>query len=425
MDRNRQMTPQEVAPGSRAGSRPGSWNAAVASRRSALESLATALTGGPEAGPVLLTGEPGAGKTWTRRRLAEGLPAGWRAAVVEVSPSLDAVDFLTLAAAKLGVAPLPERPSTLRLAVARVLEDDARDGRSWLLVVEDALHAGPDVWAEVETLCDNLGQPGGFAGALIVGRTELVRRMSAQPMRAVAARLSKHLHLPPLDVEEASRLLGVEGEELELLHRDAVGNPRRLLALAAARPVEPVPVRLRPLVEAPKAEAAPPHPDVPVVRPVASPPATAFPNGKPPRAETVVEVRPIVAPASLLPSKPPLRVEDGLIEVGWAGGLDDGEETVHDFGAMTASTPADGELIEDHYAALQAWSEWARNRDRLTQPAQEAAVEDEIEADGEEAVAETVEEAEDESILGGDVRAEAPHDHAPYSQLFTKLRQSS
>lgn len=420
MERNRQMTPREGLPGARAASRPGSWNAAVASRRAALESLVTALTEIPDAGPILLTGEPGAGKTWTRRRLAEGLAPGWRAAVVEVSPSLDAVDFLTLAAAKLGVAPLPERPSTLRLAVARALDDDARDGRRWILVVEDAQNAGPDVWAEVEALCDGMHQPGGFTGALIVGRTELVRRLGSQPLRAVAARLAKHHHLAPLDVEEAGRLLGVDGEELELLHRDAVGNPRRLLTLSAARPPEAT-VRRRPVVEAPKAEAPPPHPDVPVVRPVASPPATAFPNGKPPRAEAVAfEARP--APASLLPSKPPLRVEDGLIEVGWAGGLDDGEETIHDF---EASTPADGEMVEDHYAALQAWSEWARNRDRLSRPAEEEAVVEEETDESAEAVADEGEGIDDESPVGGDVRAEAPHEHAPYSQLFTKLRQSS
>lgn len=416
MERNRRIAPQ------------GSPGDAVASRLTALQSLTAAMA----AGPALLTGEPGAGKTWLRRRLVESLAPAWGAAVVEAAPAIDAVDFLTLAAAKLGVAPLPDRPATLRLAIEKALEDDALEGRSRLLVVEDAHHASPEVWAEVEALCDRLGEPGGFAAALVVGRTELTRRMASQPLRPLATRLSKHVHLPPLDMAEAAGLLpGVAPGDLEVLHRDAAGNPRRLLALAgdrAPRPAVPAP--------SPVAEAPPPLPSFPsrTAEPKPSAPPMVVPHPGSPKVEIPVEPR--QSPPALLPSRPPLRVEDGLIEVGWAGSLE--AEEADDLDEIEEYAPADGELIDDHYAALQAWSEWARNRDRLSRPAEEPAedeVEDaEIEPDDEpedvepEACA-AEEEAEAEvevaSPLNEDLRAEPAHDHAPFSQLFGKMRMSS
>ena len=71
------------------------------------------------------------------------------------------------------------------------------------------------------------------------------------------------------------------------------------------------------------------------------------------------------------PSRPPLRVEDGLIEVGWAG--DPADEEPADFDdsdEIDEFDPEEGEPVDDHYAALQAWAEWARNRDRLAHRAE-------------------------------------------------------
>src|SRR5437588_22000 len=60
---------------------------AVRSRRRALDRLWASFRGGLSA-PVLITGEPGAGKSWLVRRFAEGLDAGWRSAEVEMTSAL-------------------------------------------------------------------------------------------------------------------------------------------------------------------------------------------------------------------------------------------------------------------------------------------------------------------------------------------------
>lgn len=415
----------------------GSSGDVVASRLAALTALAATMESG-RTGPALLTGESGAGKTWLRRRLVETLPSGSEATVVEAAPAIDAVDFLTLVAAKLGVVPLPDRPAGLRLAIETALEVGSLDGRRRLLVVEDAHHASTEVWAEVETLCDRLGEPGGFDAALIVGRTDLARRMACSPLRSLATRLSRHLHLPPLDMEEAARLLpGIAPGELELLHRDAAGNPRRLLALACDRVSPSGPIVA---VPSPVAEAPPPIPSFPSRRAEPAPSAApvVVPNPAAPKVEIPGEPR--QSPPILLPSRPPLRVEDGLIEVGWAGEPEDEEPAdFDDSDEIDEFDPEEGEPVDDHYAALQAWAEWARNRDRLSRPVDEPpVVESELEPVGDEESSEPIvaEEAEaadqDEGeprdeldggvAANGDLRAEPPHDHAPYGPLFGKAR---
>ncbi|AMV38292.1 ATP-binding protein [Planctomyces sp. SH-PL62] len=456
MERNRHNAPQGSAPEPRPGSGPGSWDAAVASRRAALESLGSTLLDASGSAPVLLlTGEAGAGKTWVRGRLVERLPEGWRAAVVEVSPTLDAVDFLTLAAARLGAAPAADRPATLRLAVAEALEDDADEGRAWLLVVEHAQHAAPEVWAEIEALCDGLGASGGFAAVVLVGRTELARRLASRSLRAFATRLTRHAHLPPLDVEEAARLLvGVDEHEVERLHRDAAGNARRLLALAGDRSARRSAVPTTPR-EAPPRPSPAPRPR-PRRRPWPPRPGRAA-RGSRRRSR---RLEPAVGPArgrrgpaggriaarpgSLAPQPAPAP-RRGRPDRGGLG-RQPGSRGVRRVRDLGRAPPADGELVEDHYAALQAWSEWARNRDQLTRGAEpatddgddeEAEVEIEsrtepveelaaVEADADARDENEVDAEEDEEpLMTGDLRAELRHEHAPYSQLFTKLRQSS
>jgi len=388
------------------------------------------------AGPVLITGESGSGKTRLWNRLADELPDGWRFAVVAVSPALGPLDFLALAAAQLGAA-ASDRLAANRLAVASALRDEDAEGRSWALVVENAHHASPDVLSELEALCEIAGRRGrpGFSAVLVVGRTELVRRLAIRPLQSFASRLAAHIHLPPLDVEEAAELLATahlgrfDLPEIEELHRDAAGNPRSLLKLAEPRRMprpSPQPQALTDDVESPAPRPATHR---------AQPPATA-PNLESalqdasrsvPVMERSSSVEPAVDAPPLVPSRPPLREEEGLIEVGWSGSLEAEEDPADeadepDEGPAIATAPLGEEAIEDRYAALQAWTEWARNRGRVN-PLPEPA--DETAEDSDEDAADELAPGSEGGSLGPDVRVESEHEHAPYSQLFTRLRQSS
>ncbi|MDR3621889.1 MAG: ATP-binding protein [Paludisphaera borealis] len=411
----------------------------VASRRAALESLRSTTLGSKAAGPILITGESGAGKTRLWGRLADELPSGWRFAVVQAAPAVDPVDFLSLTASRLGVA-ASDRLATNRLAIASALQDESADGRSWVLVVENAHHASPEVWTEIEALsaCGSPRVEHGFAAVLLIGRTELTRRFAGRSFQTLANRLAGHIHLPPLDVEEASQLLAsihpnrLDAAEIEPLHRDAAGNPRTLLRLAETRglgrsatpsPSAPAPAQLQPAARHVQATAPSPSLEAsprPVTRPEARPTPVVI-------AETILE------PPPLVPSRPPLREEEGLIEVGWSGSLDaenapsiEASELDESDETAVATAPLGEETIEDRYAALQAWAEWARNRGRLN-PSTESTDEpaEDVDPDSgtdDELDLESVEDAS-EAEFGTDVRAEGEHDHAPYSQLFTRLRQ--
>lgn len=429
---------------------------AVGSRRRALERLRGALRDGLD-GPILITGEPGSGKRWLVQRLVESLPATRQAADVELSAALDGLDLLRLAGGELGLK-IPDRLGPARLALAAGLRDEQADGRSWLLVVDEVQRAGTTVWEELQVLANRCGRPGGFEAVILVGRTELVRDLS-RPGASARERLGRgglHLHLPPMDLDEARDYLAaltggrLPEAELEAIHRDALGNPGALRRLTEARYREFLATASRPASSARVRPADTPRPGRPGL------PDEGLAAANPSRQEWLGGV-PAVSPSpavatrslteaaasrlpSLIPARPPIRLEEGLVEVGWEGDLE-AELTrpeppaavlpaAHEPAAMaepTAAAEPQEQRVEDRYAALQAWAEWSRNRERPSPEPQTAGELDEAPAD---------EETDPESASGagsatasslaslGSLRAEPPHDFAPYSQLFSRLRHT-
>ena len=67
---------------------------AVSSRRRALDCLRTAIEAEPPQ-PVLITGEPGAGKTWLIDQLCHFLPSTWRSARVDLTRATTPSTFFT------------------------------------------------------------------------------------------------------------------------------------------------------------------------------------------------------------------------------------------------------------------------------------------------------------------------------------------
>jgi type II secretory pathway predicted ATPase ExeA len=409
---------------------------AVRSRRRALDRLRAAIPGGL-GGPVLITGEPGSGKTWLVRRFVEGLPTGWQAAEVEMTSTLSGVEMLRLVGDDLGLE-MPRRLGAARLSLGAGLRDASADGRSRLLVIDEAQRATADAWEEIQVLSNQLGRRGGFAAMILLGRTELARELASQHRHGWANRLGLHIHLPPLDLDEARALVRLAGPipqaDLETLHRDAMGNARAMLRIAevwartarAAVPASP---------DLPRRDALsrPSHPPVSgEPRLNDRPGEEASPAGlgaSSPANDTTPPRLP-----SLIPARPPIRLEEGLVEVGWEGDLE-AETTRSD---VPRSEPAAGsaleaerneELVEDRYAALQAWAEWSRNREQgapaTAHPANSVNNAPDEDDDAEPNPAGSMAMGENpDSVPPSSVRAELPHDFAPYSQLFSRLRHS-
>ncbi len=433
----------------------------VSSRRAAIERLHQSI-GRDEPEMVLLTGEPGTGKTWLWRRLVQELPTTWRWLSVDMSEALDGLEFLRLIGCGLGIN-AADRLGAARLDLARALQDDTSDGRSWLLIVENAQSTAARVWDEIQALVHAMERSEGFGAVILVGPTKLSSLLATRSLDSLATRIGTHIHLLSLDLDESLELVQARGgcgnldrAIVEELHRDARGNPRLLLQLlrkgswtTAARAVTSRPTTLRRLPE-------PPADPVVARSNVSAEPAPggiSAAEGKlvVPRPEGGAAAAESSSPAPpLVPSRPPLRVEDGLIEVGWGGNLEAeaavaaGESIAPPVAvqppASESESPAaelslerEGELqlpseemIEDHYAALQAWTEWAKNRGRGSSPRAAASVEQVERAAVAKAAMAQVEDERDtmEEFPAQGLRAELQHEHAPYSQLFSRLRQS-
>ena len=339
-----------------------------------------------------------------------------------------------------------------------ILQDDATDGGRWLLVVDEAHRSSSAVWDEIQAIANQLGRPGGFGALVVLGRTELARTLAKRSASGFASRLGMHLHLMPLDLDETRDLLGYAGRTdstlepaLEELHRDARGNPGKLFRIVQSRPElwRPRSDRdQRRHASAQSASKVPSSPD-PASRSYGEDGRSfADPAARKEGAGTARSDAP-----SLIPTRPPIRDEDGLVEVGWEGDLESellptvgtSPETV---GSLADDSSFNEELIEDRYAALQAWAEWTRNQGRsggenpATQTAQQRR--EPAEPAGREGPASTEPAAGPDrsaafepadSADPGDaargpavgphagVRAESQHEFAPYSQLFTRLRQ--
>lgn len=367
------------------------------SRRSALLACRAAVG---EGGPLLLTGAAGVGKTWLARSLAAELPLAW--VFVDTATAMTPSDLLRSIALGLGQAVGELSAGSARIVLAEALALASADGRQTGLILEEAHVASDEILEEVRLLSNRIGQPGGLAAIVISGQTPLARRFDSQKLSSLESRLAARVHLLPLDVDEASRLLSevlpdrsIDPEQVESWHAETLGNPRRLIRSAGRRTAE--------LHRAPS--------PIPIGQPLASETALDRPMPSTQRS-----------PEPLVPAKPPLREEDGLIEVGWDADSDVevGEESV---GTVAVSAirqtcfPGD-EPIDDHYAALQAWEEWSRNQRRGV-PAHHSA--ESIEPD-ESAEEFDLDDKPSELDALPDVWADGGQSFGPYGQLFSRLK---
>lgn len=402
------------------------------SRGKALVALKNALQS--QDGPVLLTGEAGVGKTWLCRRLRAAMPSGWRWLSVDLSPAVGAPELYRLILHGLGLAACAD-PAEARTTLEDVLANGSADGERWGLIVEEGHNASPRVLEELRILGNRMGEPGAFSGLLIVGQNALARRLATRALAPLDARLVARVHLRPIAVEELREFLtrlhpdrSWTVDDVEDLHRAVEGNPRRTLLLVGLElkktaGMAELPFRASPIPHAPAYEQ---------------------------RAITTAEERPAdwdVPP--LMPVKPPLHVDEEMIEVGWEPSSDPGTDSesgpqVEDHQTTRSSDePANGqgplrakagdrskateERIDDRYAAIQAWSEWALNQGRepvsAVPPPEPGGTDegpaDELDANDDERPRQAPVSPEHPSVW-----AEGEHAFAPYSQLFARLRQA-
>ena len=394
-------------------------------RVEALKALHSTLTS--QAGPALLTGEPGTGKTWLCRRLRVDTPQNWRWATIDLSAAVSPVEFHILILHALSVS-ADSRLASLRATLADALQEASADGLHWGLIVDEAQSADSSVLEELRILGNRMGEPGAFSAQLIVGQNPLLNRLSTRPLAPLHARLAAWIHLQPLSLDELAAWLNQidpariwRERDLEILHRDTGGIPRKILFQVGAPPRNPLQLDTPPLRQPQTADETPSE-------------SIAEDND----SETAWEEPP------LIPVKPPLQLSESVIEVGWDDNLEDESElaSVAEVSALrpTIARPVSivpgaysdagsFEAVDDHYVSLQASAERSRNESqpRREQSAKPDRWDNLAEVDSldetEENESGDVEEGTDQPIdQHPDVWVEGQHTFAPYSQLFSRLR---
>ncbi|RUL87792.1 ATP-binding protein [Tautonia sociabilis] len=415
---------------------------ALPSRAVAIADCRRALAQG--LGPVLLTGEAGSGKTWTWRCLAAQPNGLGRWLGIDAAPSDDGLALVRRMLRALGRADAATDPDP-RSTLAEELAEQAEEGRRWVLVLDEAQNASDAALEEFRLLSNRLGRPDGPAGMVLVGRTGLAFRIRERAWESLDARLAGHVRLGPIDAEEAGSLLRAAApgrewsrSEIEALHARSLGNPGRLIRLSdrLSSPIEPA----APISPVPSPVWRP-SPD----RSEDSSPARSSP--KAPESLRSPRIEAVPSP-SLGEVRPPLRFEDGLIEVGWAEGDEPSPEPTSEPGAIPAEARRSGssgpalrevsveeepaepttEAISDPYAAIQARSEWSRAIREVSwaaDPGSDAAPECGLDVLGDNAVAGAGGEGGGGGRRPAQVRAESGQEFAPYSRLFSHLGSSS
>jgi general secretion pathway protein A len=321
---------------------------------------------------------------------------GKRSLTVEIAPVVGPDEFYRMIGHGLGA----DSREFSRLDLPDRLASSSLDGERWTLVVEEAHNLESDLFEEIRILSNRLSRPDGFSTIVLVGQTVLVRRLATTFGQGLAARLTAHLHLKPIDADEAALLLRTvsptrewSAELVDRLHSMSDGIPSRLIALAStldlrSRTVERA---IAETLDSPKSF----HPE----------PATNDPSA---------QNAPLIGP-----SKPPIRVEDGLIEVGWDPEDESQDDESDDHLPMPNGREPESngeEPIDDRYAALQAWQEWAANQNRRS---------DQTEAVASEAATER-EDAEPRETLTPDGNpnhwVDDEHGFAPFGRLFARPR---
>lgn len=196
-------------------------------------------------GFVVITGEVGAGKTTLVERLCSELdPDSFTIARI-VTTQVSGEDLLRLVADAFGVAMEGSKASLLK-GISEVLRAGAREGRRFLLIVDEAQGLTPQGLEELRML-SNITEGGrALLQTILLGQPELKATIASPSLDQLRQRVLASFHLAGLSREETGayvehrlRAVGWTGKPawepgaFEMVHRHSGGIPRRINRLCS------------------------------------------------------------------------------------------------------------------------------------------------------------------------------------------------
>ncbi len=190
-------------------------------------------------GFIALTGEVGAGKTTVLRTLLAQLDPGRYCTALIFNPSPSPAELLRSINREFNIPAGGDDPARLLDALNEFLLEQNRNGKTVVLVIDEAQHLGPAVLEQVRLISNLETDRSKLIQIVLAGQPELGRMLSREELRQLDQRIAVRYHLRPMDFDDtagyiAHRLGVVDGKgkaqftrwALRLIYRYSGGLPR-------------------------------------------------------------------------------------------------------------------------------------------------------------------------------------------------------
>ena len=155
-------------------------------------------------GIMLLTGDPGVGKTVAMRRFVDALNDNVFTPVYTPLATLSRHDVLKHLGDRLGLPPRNAKSALFAQIQQEILESREQRGRTIVLIIDEAHLLQPSALQELRILTNFRMDSFDPFILILAGHTELRRVMDFAVMEPFAQRLRMRYHMPPLSADDTA-----------------------------------------------------------------------------------------------------------------------------------------------------------------------------------------------------------------------------